>query len=269
MTRTRRSDRLPTRVLAASGTIAALLGLLAPSASAHVEAAPAQITAGTASTIQLTVEEGCGRAPTTELRVKLPAGFGTATAPTAPEGWTAEQVADVLTFHGPGLPADAPFTLAFTVTADPSIGGTIQPLPAVQICPGTDAVRWIDPVIAGQPEPEHPATSVTVLPAPPPTTVATTAAPTTLAPTTNAPTTPAPTTVAPTTAPTTTTAVQTAPTAPASTTATSLAKVTAPSPSGGASGSAVAVVVGVVAALSAGGGYILARRRKPGSSTSS
>ena len=265
-------QRLPFRrsVMAglAAGCAVGAVVVSAATADAHVTATPAQITAGVASAIQLTVEEGCGSLATIQLAVQLPAAFGTATAPVPPPGWTAEQVADVLTFRGPGLAPDAPFAVSFTVTVDAAVAGTIQQLPSVQRCDKQAVERWIDRVDAAHPEPDHPAPVVAVLAPPPPTTAATTVAPSTVA-TTGAPATTPATTSATTSSPAATTDATTAVAAPAvSTTAidptTTLVAVTAPAPpSGGSSGSAIASVVGVVAALSAAGGFAFARRRRP------
>ena len=269
--RSRVASRRPVMaVLAALGVVGIVVGIVvgsATAADAHVKAAPAQITAGAAAAIQLTVEEGCGTLSTIQLAVQLPPAFGTAADPVAPPGWTAEQVADVLTFRGPGLPADAPFTVSFTVTADPAVAGTTQRLPSVQRCDKQAVERWIDRVDATHPEPDHPAPVVAVLAPPPPTTTPTTVAPSTVAPSTVAPSTAAPTTT-PTTTPTSAATAVAAPTTgsttAAATTATTLVAATAPArPSDGSSGSALASVVGVVAALSAAGGFALARRRRP------
>ena len=58
----------------ALGTVAVGVWMLAGQASAHVEASPASVAAGSTDTITFNVEHGCGDSATVKLEMKLAEG---------------------------------------------------------------------------------------------------------------------------------------------------------------------------------------------------
>ncbi|MFA9431640.1 YcnI family protein [Egicoccus sp. AB-alg2] len=70
---------------------AALVGLLAAPAAAHVTANPNAVPADGYAAVSLRVPHGCGDAATTELAVQMPAGVQSATPEQVP-GWTVRTV---------------------------------------------------------------------------------------------------------------------------------------------------------------------------------
>ena len=67
------------RVGVAVGTVAVGVWMLAGQASAHVEASPASVAAGSTDTITFNVEHGCGDSATVKLEMKLADGVTDAT----------------------------------------------------------------------------------------------------------------------------------------------------------------------------------------------
>lgn len=130
-------------------------------AAAHVDPEPAQVPAGRTTTVALHIEHGCDGSPTTEVSVGVPGGV-TDMAGVAKDGWAVEDGASAVTFRGGPLEADTRDHFDVTFTA-PMAPGVIH-LPVVQTCVQGE-LPWIAIAEPGQPEPEHPAPSVEVVPA--------------------------------------------------------------------------------------------------------
>jgi uncharacterized protein YcnI len=138
----------------------------ASAAQAHVMLSPSSAKPGAHLTVQVEVGHGCSGAPTTALRIHIPAGV-TATPQPKP-GWTAglEKTADggrVAVWQGGSLAADKPDNFALMLTL-PRTPGTLT-FPATQICDQT-RVEWNSPASGGA-NPGHPAPVLTVSPTPP------------------------------------------------------------------------------------------------------
>ncbi|MGP4014611.1 YcnI family copper-binding membrane protein [Saccharopolyspora sp. 5N708] len=166
------------------GVLAALL--LSPTASAHVSVTPDTVVAGERSTVSFRVPNERDDASTVRIEVNFPADRPLASAtPQAVPGWTVtvhkQQLSTPLsTEHG---------TLDEAVTSIVWEGGQIAPdtfqefpvsissLPheagplvfkSLQTYSDGAVVRWIDTEAAGQPEPEYPAPSLSVVQPQPP-----------------------------------------------------------------------------------------------------
>lgn len=136
------------------------IGPGAGSASAHTEAEYAAVPAGEEITVHFAPTHGCSGSPTTAVSVRVPAPGATAGDV---EGFTSSAEADgdrtILRWTGGLLPAEqeGEFPITFTV---PDTVGELLLFPTVQTCE-VGEVAWID----GDPEGEHPAVRMLVLPA--------------------------------------------------------------------------------------------------------
>ncbi|HEY4199565.1 MAG TPA: DUF1775 domain-containing protein [Devosiaceae bacterium] len=151
-------------------------------AFAHITLETASAPVGSTYKAVLRVPHGCDGAPTTAIRVRLPAGFVDA-KPMPKAGWTLNTVSGAyaspvnnhgapvtegvteIDWTGGNLP-DAfydEFVLRGTL-ADSLATGTKLYFPVVQEC-GAAADRWIEIPADGQPEPEKPAPGLTLTPA--------------------------------------------------------------------------------------------------------
>lgn len=225
--------------VAATGVVVLAAATLA---SAHIETDPPAVAAGQQATVGFVVEHGCGDNDTTGLDIKLPASVTDATA--AKDGWQTTVTDGVVRFTDGTLDHHTTGTFEISFTA-PTTPGVLA-FPTVQRCGDTEQ-PWLDEVVEGQPEPEHPTPQLLVTQGPPTsdelteptdddgdddaagatTVAATTAAPTTASPTTATPTTATPTTAAATTAaPTTAAATTAAPTTTAASTTTAATTTT-------------------------------------------
>lgn len=138
-----------------------LLGVGA--ASAHIDADPAAVEAGTVATVSFAVEHGCNGSNTTQLEFKAPDGVTDATA-VDKSGWTTSAAGGTVTFAAGNLDASTPDTFSITFTA-PTTPGTIY-FPVVQTCAAGETA-WIELPVDGGAEPEHPAPAVLVTDGPP------------------------------------------------------------------------------------------------------
>ncbi len=155
-------------VLAAAALSAAAVSLYSVASLAHVGLEPAQATANTTLTVGFRIGHGCGDSPTTAVRISIPAGItsvqpqpkagwsvATKTGPlaTAPGAAPATGVTEV-NFTGGKLPHEFfdTFVLRFRV---PNAPGTTVYFPVIQECE-KGANRWVEPIVAGQPEPPQP-----------------------------------------------------------------------------------------------------------------
>lgn len=142
------------RVGVAIGTLALGVWMLAGQASAHVEADPASVAAGSTDTIAFNVEHGCGDSATVKLEMKLADGV-TDAKPTEIPGWTSAQAAGVITWTGGPQPHDQPLDVPVEMTFPDTPGATLL-FPLVQTCEQGET-RWVDPPNPDGSEPEDPA----------------------------------------------------------------------------------------------------------------
>lgn len=159
-------------VLAAAATLAVALP-----ASAHVTSPDgANVPSGGSAVVHFRVPHGCDGAATDTIELQLPDGVVSAKPEYVP-GWTLEvetvasepydefgttktERVGVIRWSGGDLPDFAfyDFGVRATFLADP---GTVLAFPVVQKC-GDAEVAWIEPMVEGQPEPEHPAPTITI-----------------------------------------------------------------------------------------------------------
>lgn len=178
---------LPLRRLAVVTALGAgaVLSVAAP-AFAHVTVQPGTAQAGGYTAVAFRVPDESDTAGTTKLEVTVPTDHPLSSVSTEPvPGWTA--VVDKTKLATPvktakGEITDAVSKITWTADAGTKIGpGQFQefkislgPLPgdtdklvfkALQTYDDGTVVRWIDQAQAGQPEPQHPAPTLTLTPA--------------------------------------------------------------------------------------------------------
>ena len=163
--------RLVPRALAVAG--AAIL-VAAPMASAHVEIDPGEASQGGFAELAFRVPNEMDNANTTQVQVAMPENNPIAGVSVKPvPGWTykvdmkklstpiknddGDEISEVvgsITWSGgtikPGEYQD------FEVSAGPLPETDSVTFPTVQTYSNGQVVRWIDPSVEGQPEPEHP-----------------------------------------------------------------------------------------------------------------
>ena len=144
--------------LVAAATTATVVLFAGGIASAHVDPDPIAIQAGTSATVAFNVEHGCDGSPTTSMKFQIPAGV-TDAAGVAKDGWTITVADNTLEFAGGPLAADQGdhFDITFTAPATP---GNIS-FPVIQTCEQGET-DWIEPVVEGAEEPEHPAPTIKI-----------------------------------------------------------------------------------------------------------
>ena len=169
----------PTRVLAVAGVVLAGAFLVVGPASAHVSANPSTAEQGAFTKISLRVPTESDTASTVKLSVSIPQDHPVpfVSAQVKP-GWKIDVVTTKLA--APVTVGDD--TVTDSVTEVTWSGGSIPPgqfdefslsmgpmptastltLPAVQTYDDGTVVRWVDPVVEGQAEPEHPVPTVTL-----------------------------------------------------------------------------------------------------------
>jgi uncharacterized protein YcnI len=147
------------------GLAVALLVLLAAPASAHVSANPGTVEAGEAAAITFRVPNETSDANTTSVEIFLPEGttFDFVSVK-AVAGWqhtetkSGDDITAVKWSGGTIAPGEyQEFSLSF----GPVVAGTLE-FKALQTYDDGQIVRWIDPSVEGEDEPEHPAPTVTV-----------------------------------------------------------------------------------------------------------
>lgn len=171
-----RHSRSTLRVGAVLSAAIATLVVALP-ASAHVSVPDgAAVPSGSSSVIHFRVPHGCDGAATDTVEIQLPEGVVSAKPEYVP-GWTVEvevvpsepydefgttktERVGVVRWSGGDLPDYAwyDFGVRATFLQDP---GTVVAFPVVQKC-GEAEVAWIEPVVEGQPEPEHPTPTITI-----------------------------------------------------------------------------------------------------------
>jgi uncharacterized protein len=149
-------------------------------ALAHVTVDPAETPAGGFTVLTFKVPNEEADAATSKIEVQMPTdpplasvslrpnGDWKATVVTAPlatpvtddDGNQITEAVSTVTWEG-GRIEPGQFE-EFEMSVGPLAGaaGTTLSFPAVQTYDNGDVVRWIDPTVAGQPRPEHPAPSV-------------------------------------------------------------------------------------------------------------
>ena len=132
--------RLVLRMALAVGAGAlAALGASAP-ASAHVEPTATVVPAGSAATVEFTVQHGCDGSPTTKIEFKVPDEIADALA-VDKDGWTGSVADGVVTYEGGPLPADREDTFSVSFTAPATVGATLA-FPFLQTCV-EGSIDWI------------------------------------------------------------------------------------------------------------------------------
>ena len=147
------------------GLAIALLVLLAAPASAHVSANPGAVEAGEAAAITFRVPNETTDADTTSVEIFLPEDASFEFVSVKPvAGWehTETKSGDTITavkWSG-GTIAPGEYQ-EFSLSFGPVVAGSLE-FKALQTYDNGDIVRWIDPTVEGEDEPEHPAPTVTV-----------------------------------------------------------------------------------------------------------
>ena len=165
----KRRFRLLGASLAAVTMVGGLSLLGAGSASAHVTAAGDGLTQGGYGVITFRVPNESDTASTVELTVALPNLTSAHTEPLP--GWTAEVKKDPATEEATevtwkvadGNPGIRPGEfLQFRVSGGPLPEQETVTMPATQTYSDGEVVRWDQPTVEGQPEPDKPAPTVTL-----------------------------------------------------------------------------------------------------------
>jgi uncharacterized protein len=154
-------------------------------------------TAGQPAQLVFEVPNERDDAATVSIEVQMPREADlTDVVPAAVEGWTIattlrdDDVVDTIRWDatGPGLVADASAALAVGVGPLPAVESLT--FPTVQTYDDGEVVRWIEPAVAGQPEPELPVPALAIAAAAPDATTAPTEPAVTDAPAPTEPTAP-------------------------------------------------------------------------------
>lgn len=156
----------------AAVTLPAALGLMmaaAVPASAHIEVAAEGAQAGTGPvTLNFSAESESSASGIASIKTQLPGGIapGDVTLASGPAGWVLTPTADGYEIGGPPIEPGVDAVYAVTVPQLPA-DATELVFPILQRYADGDEDAWIEPVIDGAPEPEMPAPTLTVAPAPP------------------------------------------------------------------------------------------------------
>jgi uncharacterized protein YcnI len=149
-------------VVSAAATAAVLL-VAGGIASAHVDPDPIAMQAGTSGTVAFKVEHGCDGSPTTGMKFQIPDSVTDAVA-VDKAGWTTTLTGKTLDFTGGPLAADQGDDFEITFTA-PATAGDIS-FPVIQTCEQGETA-WIEPIVDGAAEPDHPAPVIKITAGPP------------------------------------------------------------------------------------------------------
>jgi uncharacterized protein YcnI len=158
----------------ALGVAAAALVAMAPMASAHVTVNPDELAKGSFARLSFRVPNERDDAGTTTLEVTLPEDVAFTSVSIKPlPGWTAttemrtldepvdafgEQVTEVvskITWTGGVINPGEFQEFDVSLGRMPEDGDTLA-FPSIQTYSSGEIVRWIDPVVEGEEEPEHP-----------------------------------------------------------------------------------------------------------------
>ncbi|HEX7094977.1 MAG TPA: YcnI family protein [Acidimicrobiales bacterium] len=166
-------------VLGAGAT--GLLLATATTASAHVNADPAEAPAGGTTVIEFSTSHGCDGSPTTKLAIQIPEGV-TSVRPTVVADWSIEISTEQLDQpiddgHG-GQITERVATVTYTATGEPLADGLRQVFPVSMKLPDTPGEKLVFPVVQtcvdgenawisvpedGAEEPENPAPVVALV----------------------------------------------------------------------------------------------------------
>lgn len=170
----------PLRRLALATTVAVAATLwMAGTASAHVTPQDPQGPAGGYFTTAFKVGHGCEGQPTTKVEIKIPDGV-TSVAPQPVDGWTLStttreldpplddhgtlitETTDTVIWDGGSLPSDQLQMFWISMKLPDGEPGTKVFFPVIQTC-GSISSDWIAIPKDGEPAPEFPAASVTLV----------------------------------------------------------------------------------------------------------
>ena len=162
-------------VVGLAGAAAALAAWVSP-AGAHVGTLDAEAPSGSYFTTAFMVPHGCDGSATTKVEVKVAEGV-TSVKPQPVAGWTLAttnrqidppleteggqltETTDTVTWTadaGNALPEGGLQMFWVTMKLPEADSGTSVAFPIVQTCEQGET-RWIEPVVEGEAEPEHPA----------------------------------------------------------------------------------------------------------------
>jgi uncharacterized protein YcnI len=161
------------RALSTGLLVAVLVGAGAGTASAHVEVSAPGAVAGTGPVTLVFTAAAESATGIAALRTQLPEGIAPdVTLASGPPGWALTATADGFEVGGPALAPGTDAEYAVTVARLPA-GVTELAFPTVQRYADGSEEAWIEPAVAGAPEPRLPAPVLTVAPgAPAPATAA-------------------------------------------------------------------------------------------------
>jgi uncharacterized protein YcnI len=179
----RPGPRRPTghlRRVVAAGTTAVVAGVVLCSgvASAHVTPQDPEAPSGGYFTTAFKVGHGCDGSPTTKVEIKMAEGV-TSVKPQPVAGWnlsTTErtldppidnhgtqitETVDTVVWEGGSLPDDQLQMFWVSMKLPEGEPGTTLAFPVVQTCE-SGRTDWIEPIVEGEEEPEHPAPVITL-----------------------------------------------------------------------------------------------------------
>jgi uncharacterized protein YcnI len=175
--------RLSRTLLVLLATTAAVLALGIGSASAHVSVSSTDAAAGGFGELTFRVPTESDTASTTSLRVQLPTDSPIANVSIKPvPGWTAatsttpldppvtdddgnqvtEAISQITWTAGAGAGIKPGEYQTFSISVGPLPDTDSLVLPTIQGYDDGSEVSWIDPTVKGQPEPEHPAPTLSL-----------------------------------------------------------------------------------------------------------
>jgi periplasmic copper chaperone A len=143
----------------------------------HVSVPEGEVHSGSTAVVHFRIGHGCDGLPVDTVELQLPDGV-VAARPEYVPGWNVEtemvasepyerfgqtytERVGVIRWSGGSLPDEAyyDFGVQATFLLDP---GTTIAVPVIQRC-GDAEIAWIEPMVEGQPEPEHPTATITVV----------------------------------------------------------------------------------------------------------
>ena len=171
------------RAAARATVVVAGIGALtlggALAASAHVTVTPDDTAAGSYALLTFGVPHGCAGSPTTKVAIKIPEQVNAVT-PTVNPNWDVQKVMVPLSpavtdSHGNQItervdqvvytaktPLPDGYRDAFVLSLKvPDVAGQTLTFPTIQTCE-VGETAWIEPMVEGQAEPDHPAPSFEV-----------------------------------------------------------------------------------------------------------
>lgn len=166
----------PLAAVAAASLAGALLW--APAAGAHVTPQDPEAPSGGYFTTAFKVGHGCEGSPTTKVEIKMAEGV-TSVKPQPVAGWNLSttmrtldppvdnhgtpitETVDTVVWEGGPLPDSELQMFWVSMKLPEGEAGSTLAFPVVQTCE-TGQTDWIEPVVEGQAEPEHPAPVITL-----------------------------------------------------------------------------------------------------------